>query len=159
MQQGGLKYAVHAYAWTSSWSSRNLDILDRAKSLGLDTVEIPLMELEAVDTAAIRERAVKQGLEVLASVAVDQDTDPTGESAAVRDRARYFLKRCVERTAEMGATVFTGVTYSAIGRRIDRRPGMEDFRRSAEVLEDVARYAAGLGFAVDIGPVTATRRS
>jgi D-psicose/D-tagatose/L-ribulose 3-epimerase len=103
-----LKYAVHAYAWTSSWSNEDLPILDRAKKLGLDAVEIPLMDLDAVDAAAIRERAGEQGLEVLASVAVDEATDPTSESAAVRDRARDFLRRCVERTAEMGATVFTG---------------------------------------------------
>ena len=40
---GKLKYAVHAYAWTSSWSNKNLDLIDRAKSLNFDLIEIPLM--------------------------------------------------------------------------------------------------------------------
>ena len=41
-----LKYAVHAYAWTNSWSNETLDIIDKAKDLGFDLVEVPLMEIE-----------------------------------------------------------------------------------------------------------------
>jgi len=39
-----LQYAVHAYAWTPSWSNKCLDLIDRAKGLGFDVIEIPFPE-------------------------------------------------------------------------------------------------------------------
>jgi D-psicose/D-tagatose/L-ribulose 3-epimerase len=148
-----ISYAVHAYAWTSSWSNQDLPILDRAAGLGLDSVEIPLMELDAVDPVAIRERAERAGVGLLTSVACADDTDPSSEQESVREAAREFLLGCVDATAAMGAPVFTGVTYSALGRRLDRRPTSADSERAAEVMRDVARHAAQRGVTLGIEPV------
>jgi D-psicose/D-tagatose/L-ribulose 3-epimerase len=148
-----MRYAVHAYAWTSSWSNDDLPILERAAGLGVDAVEIPLMELEKVDPPAIRDAAAAAGVGLLTSVACAEDTDPTSDDEHVRERAAEFLRGCVDATADMGADVFTGVTYSALGRRIERRPSRTDMERAAEVLRDVARHAAGRGVTVGIEPV------
>lgn len=148
-----ISYAVHAYAWTSSWSNQDLPILDRAAGLGLDSVEIPLMELDAVDPVAIRERAERAGIGLLTSVACADDTDPSSEEDSVREAAREFLVGCVDATAAMGAAVFTGVTYSSLGRRLDRRPTRADSERAAEVMRDVARHAAQRGVTLGIEPV------
>ena len=148
-----ISYAVHAYAWTSSWSNEELPILDRAAGLGLDAIEIPLMELDAVDPAAIRERAAATGLDVLTSVVCGEDTDPSSEDERTRAAALDFLNACVDATADMGATVFTGVTYSALGRRPERRPERADYERAAEVLREAARHAAGRGVTIGIEPV------
>jgi D-psicose/D-tagatose/L-ribulose 3-epimerase len=45
------------------------------------------------------------------------------------------------------------VTYSSLGRRPLRRPDADDMRRSADVLREVARHAAGRGVTVGIEPV------
>jgi D-psicose/D-tagatose/L-ribulose 3-epimerase len=148
-----MRYAVHAYAWTSSWSNRDLDLIDHAASLGLDAIEIPLMELDAVDPEAIRARTERVGIDVLTSVVCPDDADPSSEDERVRDAGREFLARCVDATADMGATVFTGVTYSALGRRLDRRPERADMERAAEVLRAAARHAAARGVRVGIEPV------
>ena len=148
-----MRYAVHAYAWTSAWTNADLPIVDRAAGLGLDAVEIPLMELEAVDPAAIRDRAEGAGVGLLTSVACADDTDPSSEDEAVRGQALEFLCRCVDATEAMGAAVFTGVTYSSLGRRPKRRPSADDMRRAAEVLREVARHAAERSVTVGIEPV------
>ena len=148
-----MRYAVHAYAWTSSWSNDDLDLIDHAASLGLDALEIPLMELDAVDPGAIRDRVERVGIDVLTSVVCPEDADPSSEDERVREAGRDFLTRCVDATAEMGATVFTGVTYSALGRRLDRRPERADMERAAEVLRAAARHAAERGVRVGIEPV------
>jgi D-psicose/D-tagatose/L-ribulose 3-epimerase len=148
-----MRYAVHAYAWTSSWSNEDLAIVDRAAGLGLDTLEIPLMELDAVDPPAIRERADRAGIGLLTSVVCPEDADPSSEDDGVRERGLDFLKRCIDATADMGADVFTGVTYSALGRRLERRPAREDMSRAAEVMRPAARYAAGREVRLGIEPV------
>jgi len=150
---GPIRYVVHAYAWTSSWSNSDLGLIAHARELGLDGIEIPLMELGAVDPEAIRERAADAGAELVTSVAVDEATDPTSDDPEVRVEAFRFLRGCVEATAAMGASVFTGVTYSALGRRPDRPPGEAEWRWAAEVLGEVARFAEPLGVTVGIEPV------
>jgi D-psicose/D-tagatose/L-ribulose 3-epimerase len=148
-----MRYAVHAYAWTSSGSNDDLDLIDHAASLGLDAIEIPLMELDAVDPGAIQDRTERVGNDVLTSVVCPEDADPSSEDQRVREAGRDFLTRCVDATADMGATIFTGVTYSALGRRLDRRPERADMERAAEVLRPVARHAAERNVRVGIEPV------
>ncbi|MCF6286916.1 MAG: sugar phosphate isomerase/epimerase [Candidatus Hydrogenedentes bacterium] len=146
----GLKYAVHAYAWTNSWSNDTLDIIDKAKALGFDLVEVPLMEIEKVDAAAIKERAGAVGIGLCTSTACSETTDPTGEDEAVRAAGLDYLKQCIKATADMGGSVFTGVTYSAIGRKITGRPGEAYWERAASVMKEAARYAQDHGVTLGI---------
>jgi D-psicose/D-tagatose/L-ribulose 3-epimerase len=148
-----LKYAVHAYAWTPSWSNQTLHLIDRARRLGFDIIEIPLMELELVDAKAIRSRAEEVGIGLCTSTACSEANDPTGDDEATRRRGVEYLLACIRATADMGATVFTGVTYSAIGRRISAMPGEQYWERAASALRQAARYAEGLGVTVGIEPI------
>jgi len=148
-----LHYAVHAYAWTPSWNNQHLDLIDRAQSLGFDLLEVPLMEIELVDPRAIRERANAAGLGLCTSTACSLDTDPTAEDAATRRRGIAYLKRCVKTTAAMGATVFTGVTYSAIGRRLEGFPQEVHWDRAAKALKEAARVARDHGVTIGIEPI------
>lgn len=145
-----LRYAVHAYAWTNSWSNATLDLIDRARSLGFDLVEVPLMEIDKVDAAAIKARAASVGMGLCTSTACSEATDPTADDAEVRAAGLDYLRKCIQATADMGGTVFTGVTYSAIGRKITGRPGEEYWDRAADVLREAARFASNLGVTVGI---------
>jgi D-psicose/D-tagatose/L-ribulose 3-epimerase len=148
-----LRFAVHAYAWTSSWSTDDLWIVDHAAELGFDALEVPLMEPDLIDPAAIRARAETAGVGLLTSLALPEGADPAAEDSQERHRARELLVRCVDLTADMGATVFTGVVYSAIGKRIERRPRDDDYARAAEVLREVARHAAARGVTIGLEPI------
>ena len=147
-----LRYAVHAYAWTSSWSNDDLAVLDHAKGFGLDAVEIPLMEPDLVDPTAIRERAERAGIGVCTSVALPVDADPTSDDEGVREAALAFLNRCSDLAAGMGAPLMTGVTYAGHGRMLEERPTRVHMERSAEVLRAAARHAAELGVTLGIEP-------
>jgi D-psicose/D-tagatose/L-ribulose 3-epimerase len=125
-----LKYAVHAYAWTTSWSNTTLDLIDHAKALGFDLIEIPLMEIDKVDPVAIKKRLQAVDIGVITSVACSEATDLTGEDEATRKAGVEYLKRCVKASSDMGATSFSGVIYSAIGRKIDARRTLLDTCRS-----------------------------
>ncbi len=149
----GLKYAVHAYAWTGHWSNDTLPIIDRAKRIGFDVVEIPLMEPDDVDPDAISRRAADAGVGLCCSTACGPGTDISHDDASVREDGVSYLRRCVDLTADMGASVFSGVIYSAIGGRIDGLPRDEHWQRSADALRKVALHAAGRGVTIGIEPV------
>jgi D-psicose/D-tagatose/L-ribulose 3-epimerase len=150
---GGLKYAVHAYAWSPSWSNQTLDLIDRAKRVGCDVIEIPLMEIEGVDPKRIRERLDHVGIGVCTSTACSEENDITGEDEGTVKRGLAYLEKCVHVTAEMGASCFSGVVYSAIGRKIDSMPDQRYWEKAAKGLRQVARLAADLGVTVGIEPI------
>jgi D-psicose/D-tagatose/L-ribulose 3-epimerase len=149
----GLRYAVHAYAWTTSWSNNTLDLIDRAKRLGFDAIEVPLMELGNVDPPRIRERAEAAGLGVCTSTALAREHDITSEDEATRKRGLQYLEDCVNKTAAMGGSLFTGVVYSAIGRRIDSMPDERYWDWSAQALRGAARLGQEVGVSIGIEPI------
>lgn len=150
---GALRYAVHAYAWTSKWTKNALRLFGKARELGFDAFEVPLMDLEEVHPQDIRKEAQKVGLLVITSTVLSEATDVSSPDRDTRQRGIEYLMRCVEVSAEMGALSFSGVLYSALGKRISTFPGQEYFERAAEALRRVARRARELGLTVGIEPV------
>jgi D-psicose/D-tagatose/L-ribulose 3-epimerase len=148
-----LRYAVHAYAWTTSWSNETLDLIDHTKEIGFDLIEVPLMEIEKVDPARIRERLAAVDLDVCTSTACSEINDLTGEDETTRQRGIKYLESCVKATAAMGATTLSGVIYSAIGRKIDGMPDERYWERAARGLRTVARMARDCGVTLGLEPI------
>ncbi len=148
-----LRYAVHAYAWTTSWSNDTLGLIDHTKELGFDLIEIPLMELEKIDSAKIRDRLTAVELGVCTSTACSEANDLTGEDETTRQRGVEYLEACVRATATMGGTTLSGVIYSAIGRKIDGMPDERYWERAAKGLKSIARMARDHGITLGIEPI------
>jgi len=148
-----MKLGIHAYAWCSQWSNDTLDLIDRVKGLGLDFIEIPLMCLSTCDTAAVRKRLEKVGLDVCTSTVLLGETDFTSERSAVRQAGVKYLKDCVRATHEMGAKNFSGVIYAQHCKVAQRRPTEQVWQWSASCLREVAEYAATLGVQIGLEPV------
>jgi D-psicose/D-tagatose/L-ribulose 3-epimerase len=119
----------------------------------MDVIEIPLMEIDLVDPKRIKERLDRVGLGVCTSTVCSEETDFTGDDTSTRERGVAYLEACVHATADMGAISFSGVLYSAIGRKIDHMPDESHWERAAKGLKKVARVAAELGVTIGIEPV------
>ena len=150
---GKLQYAAHAFAWTTSWSNDTLHLIDHTKELGFDYIEIPLLEIEKVDPPKIRERLERVGLGVCVSTACAEADDISSDDAETRKRGLEYLKQCVQAAHGIGATCFSGVLYSAIGKKIDRMPDERYWERAATGLKEVAKMAADLGILLGIEPI------
>ena len=148
-----MKIGVHAYAWTSEWSNKTLGLIQRAKNLGLDLIEIPLMRLDLCDPDAIKAEVQRVGIDVCTSTVLNIDTDLTSDSSEVRKKGVDYLKDCVKATAQMGGNSLSGVIYSAIGKKSDKRPGRKEWENSAAGLKEVCRYAQNFGVTVGVEPV------
>ncbi len=148
-----MKFGIHAMAWTNHWSNASLDLIDRVKGLGLDFIEIPLLDLDDVDPAAIRARLTSADLDVVTSTVLNAATDLTADDAATRAAGVAYLTGCVEATAALGARQFSGVIYSEIGRKPPFRPDERHWAWAAEGLRAVADRAADLGVTIAVEPV------
>jgi len=149
-----MKLGIHAMAWTSHWSDESLPLVDRVAELGLDFLEIPLMDVEDVHPAPIRKRLDDAGIDVVTSTVLSEATDITSADPRVRASGVDYLRRCVDVTAELGATQFSGVIYGMHGKRPRERPNEQDRAWSAECLARTAEHAAERGVAIGIEPVT-----
>lgn len=150
---GKLKYAVHAYSWTPQWNNDCLHLIQHVKELGLDVIEVPFMDIELVDPKAIKAKLEEHDVGVCASTALSEARDITSDDAKVRAAGLAYLKQCVKKLAAMGGDLFTGVIYSAIGRKIDGKPDEQHWSWAAENLKEAAKYAADLGVRLGIEPV------
>ena len=148
-----MQLGVHAYAWTSEWNDSSLELIGRAKRLGLDLIEVPLMRLDLCNPQAIRDECERVGIGVCTSTVLNEATDITADSEAVRNSGVEYLKGCVKATADMGGNCFSGVIYSQIGKKADTRPGNAEWKNSASCLKEACRYAQDLGVTVGIEPV------
>lgn len=148
-----MKFGVHAMAWTNHWSPQSLELITRAQDLGLDFIEIPLLDLRDVDPAAIHARLTETGFDAVTSTVLTAATDLTADDPQIRAAGVAYLTRCVEATAAMGLRQFSGVIYSEIGRRPPFRPTEHHWEWAAEGLRPVADRAAALGVTVAIEPV------
>lgn len=148
-----MKLGAHAYAWCSQWGNESLDIIDRVKRLGLDFIEIPLMNLEGVDSKAVRERLESVGLAACTSTVLLGDTDITSHDPEVRRKGIEYLKKCVVATSEMGATIFSGVIYSQHVKPAVHPPTLREWQYAADALREVARFAREYGVQIGLEPV------
>lgn len=148
-----MKLGIHAYAWCSEWSNDTLGLIDRAKGLGLDFIEIPLMCLPQCDAAAIKDRLRAVGLDVCTSTVLLGETDITSDDPAIRAKGVKYLRDCVKATHDMGAVNFSGVIYSQHVKAARRRPTQQTWKYSADSLREVARYAQDLRVRIGLEPV------
>jgi D-psicose/D-tagatose/L-ribulose 3-epimerase len=148
-----MKLGIHAYAWTNHWDNSQLPLFERAATLGLDFLEVPLMALADIDAPAIGARARAAGLGVVTSTALSRHTDITSDDPRTREAGVAYLKRCVDATEAMGADQLSGVIYVEIGKRPLERPNEEVWRRSADALRAAGEYAQQGDIRLGLEPV------
>ncbi len=147
-----MKLGIHAYAWCSPCAPMELDLIDRTQNLGLDFIDIPLA-LKAIHPAAVKERLRQTGMAALASINLSAETDITSDEPAVRNAGTRYLKDNIQKAARMGASIVSGIIYSAHMKAPARRPVKSHYQYAADCLRDAAAYAAGEGVTLCLRPV------
>lgn len=148
-----MKLGVHVYAWYSLWRKDPLAVLDRARDMGFEFVEIPLGELDGLDLRALRAHLLSLGLQACASTLLTEATDVTSEHPEVRRRGVEYLKRCVEAAAELGAPFLSGVVYAQHAKPGRDGASPQEWDYAVEALREVARFARDQGMDIGIEPV------
>ena len=68
------------------------------------------------------------------------------------EKAEAFLKKALDKAAEVGAAFLGGVTYSALGYRSGKPPSRGEYENMAKALKPAARHARKLGITLGIEP-------
>ncbi len=153
------KFGAHQFLWTERWTDDSLWLLDHARDLGLDGIEISFGDDVEFATDPVRRRAAELKLELTGSpgnvwpVECDISSDDPEQRRLGLSWHRKLLERCVE----IGAVAYCGAIYGHPGRVLRRHPSGDEFDRTAENLHALADAGAKLGVKLVIEPMSKFR--
>jgi D-psicose/D-tagatose/L-ribulose 3-epimerase len=151
-----MKYGVHCYIFTERWSDDGLGILDTARVLGADCVEIAVGDDVHFTPRLTRQRANALELELVISPggAWPLECDLAADDPANRARGLAWHKQQVDLAAEMGAVAYTGALYGHPGVVQCRLPPADEYPRTAEGLHRLAEHGARRGVEIVLEPMS-----
>src|SRR5215212_7751107 len=145
-KDGGPAFGTHAFIWAGEWTREGAErVISGAAGVGLDFVEIPLLDPGSIDVEHTRSLLDRYGLGCSCSLGLPAEihlpSNPEG--------ARRFLDGAVETTAALGSPVLTGCLYTHVGTLTGKPPEPSELQAVAHVLKRTARRAAEYG--VELG--------
>ncbi len=151
-----MQYGFHSFLFTDRWSDASLGILETAKELGADCVEISSGDDVHFTPALTRRTAAALGLELIVSPggAWPVECDLSADDPADRARGLAWHQRQLDLAAELGAVAYTGALYGHPGTVQRRVPPAGELPRTAEGLHRLAEYAAAVGIALALEPMS-----
>ncbi|MBW7882391.1 MAG: sugar phosphate isomerase/epimerase [Caldilineaceae bacterium] len=153
---GAMQYGAHIYLFTDRWSDSALWILDRARALGLDLVELSVGDDVEFTPARTRDRAAAMGLTLVIGPGGHWplECDLSDDDAANRARGLAWHQRQVDLAAEIGAVAYAGALYGHPGVVKRRRPPADELPRTAAGLHALADYAARRNVKIVLEPMS-----
>jgi len=139
-----MQYGTHIYIFTERWADDQLWVLDQAKALGLDVVEISVGDDVVFTPERTRDRAAALGLAVTVGPggAWPMECDLSSDDPAERAMGLNWHKQQVDLTAAVGGVAYAGALYGHPGAVKRRPPPATEAPQTAEGLHLLAEYAA-----------------
>lgn len=148
-----MKYGVNLMVWTTTVCQRHSTLLASVREWGFNGVELFLSPKEPADIPFLREELTRLGLERTTCVVLPRDAHLPSSDVETRRRGVDFLNQCVERTADLDAHLMCGPLHSGLGVMTGQRRTDEEWNRSVESLQRVARRARELGVTLCVEPL------
>ena len=151
-----MKFGAHCFLFVEQWSDAALPVLEQARELGLDCLEIAIGDDVVCSWREVRGQAERLGLRLVVSPGGEWPAagDLSADDADERQAGLDWHKRQVDVAAEAGAVAYTGAIYGRPGVVRRRRPPQDEFLRTAEGLHEVADYAQVNGVAIVLEPMS-----
>ncbi len=136
-----MKYAIHLSTFTKKWSDDLVQYIKRAKEIGYDGVEIPLMDIKNVDYSKIKDALLENHIEALCGTGISINTDIGSTDEIVREQGVQYLKNCIDICYQLNSKQLGGVLYAPWGVLKSRSEAKLNYKNSYESLKIVADYA------------------
>ncbi len=144
-----MKIGVSAFAWTSEFNESHYKLLPEIREHGLRALEIPMFEPHKISASSLRRAIAANDLECTVCAILPAAINPISADASVRSKSFSHLVECVEKAAELNATLLGGPLFAPIGYLPGRRPNREEWNWAVEIFQK-------LGDALDANEMTLT---
>jgi D-psicose/D-tagatose/L-ribulose 3-epimerase len=152
---GRFTYGLELLLWTEFVRKENMGLVEKAKGLGFDGVEIFLNEPDRFPVEETKKALEESGMEVSFAVCLGKDTNTISPDAGVRRAGVGFFKKCVDvahAVAGPGCGI-GGVNYVGWGYFTGTSRTEQEWEWGTSCYREVARYAGAKGINLNIEPV------
>lgn len=139
--------------WTMRVHQEHRSLLMAVREWGFDGVELFLSPDEPADVPSLRQELDRIGLARTTCVVLPREAHLPSPDVEIHRRGVNFLKKCVERTAELKASLMCGPLHSGLGVMTGRRRTSDEWKRVIDGLQQVARRASDLGVTLCVEPL------
>ena len=148
-----MNFGVNTMVWTTRVGEAQEPLLSRIRDWGFDGVELFLSPEEPANIPAVRTALDNLGLQRTTCSVLPRDANLVSADPAIRAHGVEFLKTCVDRTEELGASLICGPMYAGLGVMTGRRRTPEEWKWAVEGLKDVAQRADEHGVILCLEPL------
>lgn len=139
------RFGVDTFIWSEDFSEADLDLIDKAKELSFEVLDIAIAHPEKFPTEKVRDRILKVGIDVVTSTTLNKDSNLISPDPKVRKKGIESLKKLVDINMEIGSTILAGVNYAAWGYLTGCPRTEDEWRWSVDSMREVTRYAKDKG--------------
>jgi D-psicose/D-tagatose/L-ribulose 3-epimerase len=148
-----MKFGVNTMVWTTQVGLKQFPLFTRIKKWGFDGVELFLSTDEPADIPAVRAELDKLGLERTTCCVLPRQANLVSADSATREQGVEFLKKCVDRTADLGAKLICGPLYAGLGVMSGKRRTEREWKWAVKGLRAAAARAQKRGVCLCLEPL------
>ncbi len=150
-----MKFGAYGLLWTPKLTREELYVLDKCRQMGFDGIEVPLLSymIDTLPYADLKRAARETGIQYTCSTGLDRETSIISDDSKTRRKGIDFLKRCLDKAAELGSDVLSGVVYAPWAVLSGGWRTRAEIDHCVESLREVAEYAGRNRVALALEPV------
>ena len=135
------RFGVDSLIWTEEFTVKDLPLIEKAKSLGFEVIDINIAHPERFPTKAVKDKVKEVGIEVVTTFGLSKDANVIDPDPATRKKGIETIKKVVDINIELDSKILGGVFYAAWGY-LSGKPRTEDeWNWSIESMHEAALYA------------------
>lgn len=135
------KFGVDSLIWTEEFTEKDLPLIDKARALGFDVMDINISHPERFPTKAVKARVKDVGIEAVTTFGLSDDANVILPNPKIRKKGVETIKKVVDINNELGSRILGGVFYATWGY-LSGKPRTEDeWKWSVECMREAASYA------------------
>jgi D-psicose/D-tagatose/L-ribulose 3-epimerase len=134
-------FGIHSLLFRETFLEKDLPLLEKAKGLGFDAVEIIPFDPDNFPAAKTKQAAKDLGMTINMGYGMPLEYNVISPDPAVRRRGLDFSKRLVDLSVEAGAQVFGGMIYCGWGYLTGKMRTQDEWKWAVENYTQVAEHA------------------
>lgn len=150
-----ISIGISTFLWTSPFTTKDLDLIKKAKTMGFDLVEIPIESENDIDYTKLKVAFSQENMKSSISTVMSAKRDLAHEDKERQREGISYLNHCIDAAEKIGAPTVVGPLYAAVGRlwqaTYDQRN--RELERCASNLKIVAKRAEDKGIMLAIEPL------
>ncbi len=135
------KFGVDSLIWTEEFTEKDLPLIDKAKSLGFDVMDINVSHPKRFPAKAVAKKIKEVGIIPVTTIGLPADSNLISPDGKVRRHGLETMKRMVDINIEIGSKILGGVIYAQWGYLSGKPRTEEEWQWSVEAMKEITAYA------------------